>query len=76
MIKKASAHSDGWYGDKAKLKDDCYFELHDINDLGDATVVRANGRTGDPATDQHGMVDDQVGIVRTMQSDVDFRSRV
>lgn len=75
VIKKASTHSDEWYGDEAKLKDDCYFELHDLNDFGGATVVHANGRTGGLATDQHDMVDDQLGIVRTIQYDVDFRSR-
>ncbi|KAL2047511.1 hypothetical protein ABVK25_011440 [Lepraria finkii] len=45
VVKKTSADSDGCYGDKAKLKDDSYFELRDTNDLGGFTVVGAAGRS-------------------------------
>ena len=75
VVKKTSADSDRCYGDKAKLKDDRYFELRDTNDFGGVTVVGAAGRSGSLGTDQEGVVDDQSGILRTRQYDVDSRSR-
>ena len=76
VVKKTSADSDGCYGDKAKLKDDRYFELRDTNDFGGVMVVGAAGRSDSLATDQEGVVDDQSGILRTRQYDVDSRSRM
>lgn len=76
VVKKTSVDSDGCNGDKAKLKDDMYFELRDTNDFGGFTVVGVAGRSGSLTTDQEVVVDDQSGILRTRQYDVDSRSRV
>lgn len=76
---KASADSDGLYGDKARLKDDAYMELRDGADFHGCSAVKVGNKSGsddDLGTQLESGTDDQPGILRTTGYRVESQSRV
>ncbi|KAL6719194.1 hypothetical protein ACLMJK_003431 [Lecanora helva] len=74
---KASAESNGWYGDEARLKGDSFLELRDGDDFRGNSAVKVGNRSDTDMSAEHEFsMDEQPGILRTTEYQIESRSRV